>query len=270
MKKVVLFLFALSFLAYGSEVKSADDMKPEYNIVIWNLTDGPINNIVVAYGDQTFKISRMEGFTFKMRNFVDYDVPATVIFQWQDSEGNNNKKEAIMPSYKLDGDSLSSLFFRINAGNSVSIAWQGFGADEYFRAYSEIEFAVNTAASEMESLMDVNLVGKCPFLTVDEDGNDLCYEFSNAPPEKTCQATGKVFKNIRHFETLEDIIDIVIFLHNECDGEVSPYNGKPLFTKKADAAGQVAILVVGELEVRIIAYDNERNVITRVTVKKNK
>ena len=123
-------------------VMGADDIKPEYNIVIWNLTDEPIKNIVVAYGDETFKISRMESFTFKMRNFVDYDVPATVIFQWQDIQGNNHKKEATMPSYKLDVDSLSSLFLRINEGNSFSIAWQGYGADEYFGAYSKIEFAV--------------------------------------------------------------------------------------------------------------------------------
>ena len=248
----------------------ADDIKPEYNIVIWNLTDEPIKNIVVAYGDETFKISRMESFTFKMRNFVDYDVPATVIFQWQDIQGNNHKKEATMPSYKLDVDSLSSLFLRINEGNSFSIAWQGYGADEYFGAYSKIEFAVKTAASEMEVLMDVNLVGKCPFHTVDENGNDLCYEFANATPDKTCQATGGTNKNIRYFKTLEDIIDIVISLHNKCDGDLSPYNGKPLFTKKADAAGQVAILIVGELEVKIIAYDNQRNVIISVDVKNNK
>jgi hypothetical protein len=75
---------------------------------------------------------------------------------------------------------------------------------------------------------------------------------------------------MRYFKTLEDIIDIVIFLHNECDGDVSPYNGKPLFTKKADAAGQVAILKAGELEARIVAYDSERNVITSVNVGKNK
>ena len=270
MKKLVLFLFALSFLLYGYEARSAGDIKPEYNIVIWNLTDGPIKNIVVVYGNETFKISRMESFTFKMRNFVDYDVPATVIFQWQDNQGNNNKKEAIIPSYKLDIDSLSSLFLRINAGNSISVAWQGYGTDEYFRAYNEIEVAVETAASELEALIDVNLVGKCPFLTMDENGNDLCYEFANAPPEKTCQATGTTSKNIRYFKTLEDVIDIVIFLHNECDGDVSPYNGKPLFTKKADAAGQVAILKAGELEARIVAYDNERNVVTSVNVRKNK
>ena len=270
MKKVMIFLFALSFLMFGYEARSADDIKPEYNIVIWNLTDGPIKNIVVVYGNETFKISRMEGFTFKMRNFVDYDVPATVIFQWQDIQGNNNRKEATIPSYKLDVNSLSSLFLRINEGNSISVAWQGYGAYEYFGAYNEIEFAVETAASELEALIDVNLVDKCPFLTVDENGNDLCYQFANAPPEKTCKATGTTSKNIRYFKTLEDVIDIVIFLHNECHGDVSPYNGKPLFTKKADVAGQVAILKAGELGARIVAYDNERNVITSVNVGKNK
>jgi hypothetical protein len=251
-------------------VTGADDIKPEYNIVIWNLTDGPIKNIVVVYGDETFKISRMGSFTFKMRTFVDYDVPATVIFQWEDIQGNKYKKKATMPPYKLDVDSLSSLFLRINAGNTFSIAWQGYGTDEYFSAYSKIEDAVRTAASEMEVLMDVNLVGKSPFLTVDENGNDLCYEFVNAPPEKTCQAAGATNKNIRYFKTLEDIVDIVIFLHNQCDGDVSPYNGKPLFTKMADAPGQVAILIVGELEAKIIGYDNERNIVTSVNVMKNK
>jgi hypothetical protein len=271
MKKVVwFFLVTLCFLVYNYEVKSADDIKPKYNIVIWNLTDAPIKNIVVTYGTETFMISRMESFTFKTRNFVDYNVPEIVIFQWKDIKGNNHQKEATMPSYKLDVDFLSSLFFRITEGNNISIAWQGYGAQEDSIDYSKIEFAVKTAASEMEALMDVNLVGKWPFQSVDKNGNDLCYEFTNAPSEKTCQAQGVTHTNIRYYKTLEDIIDIVIFLHNECDGDVSPFNRKPLFTKKADAAGQVAILIVGELEVRIIAYDNHPNVITSVKVKHNR
>ena len=179
-----------------------------------------------------------------MRNFVDYNVPETVIFQWKDMKGNNQKKEAAMPSYKLDVDFLSSLFFRITEGNNISIAWQDHGTDEDSIDYSKIEFAVKTAASEMEILMDANLVGKCPFLTVDKNGNDLCYEFINATSELTCQAVGETHTNIKYYETLEDIIDIVIFLHNERDGDVSPFNRKPLFTKKTDAAGQVAIAMV--------------------------
>ena len=131
MKKIVwFFLITLCFLVYGHEVKSADEVKPEYNIVIWNMTDAPVQNIVVTYGAETFKISRMESFTFKMRNFVDYSVPETVIFQWKDIEGNNHNKEATMPSYKLSVDFISNLFFRINEGNNISIEWQGFGAQE--------------------------------------------------------------------------------------------------------------------------------------------
>lgn len=66
MKKIALFfLVTLCFLVYSYEVKSADDIKPQYNIVIWNLTDAPTKNIVVTYGAETFRISRMESFTFK-------------------------------------------------------------------------------------------------------------------------------------------------------------------------------------------------------------
>lgn len=125
MKKIALFfLVTLCFLVYSYEVKSADDIKPQYNIVIWNLTDAPTKNIVVTYGTETFRIGRMESFTFKMRNFVNYNVPETVIFQWKDIKGNNHKKEATIPSHKLDVDFLSSLFFRITEGNNISIAWQ--------------------------------------------------------------------------------------------------------------------------------------------------
>jgi len=271
MKKIVLFFFVTAcFLVYSYEVKSADEIKPKYNIVIWNLTDAPINKIVVNYGTETFMINRMESFTFKMRNFVDYNVPEAVIFQWKDSKGNNHKKEATMPSYKLQVDFTSSLFFRITEGNNISIEWQGFGAQEDSIDYRKIEFAVKTAVSEMEVLMDVNLVGKWTFQTVDKHGNDLCYEFINATPEKTCKAQGVTHTNIRYYKTLEDLIDIVVSLHNEFDREVSPFNGKPLFTKKADAAGQIAILIVGELEVKIVAYDNDRNVIKSVNVKHNR
>ena len=129
MKKVVLFfLVTLCFSVYSYEVKSADDIKPQYNIVIWNLTDAHIKNIVVTYGTETFKISQMEDFSFKMRNFVDYNVPETVTFQWKDIKGNNHKKEATIPSHKLDIDSLSSLLLRITEGNNISIEWQGFDA----------------------------------------------------------------------------------------------------------------------------------------------
>jgi len=181
----------------------------------------------------------MESFTFKMRNFVDYNDPETVIFQWKDIKGNNHKKEATMPSYKLDVDFLSSLFFRITEGNNISIAWQGFGAEEDSTDYRKIDLAVKSAASEMEVLMDVNLVGKGTFQTVDKNGNDLCYEFINASPAKTCRASGVTHANIRYYKTLEDIIDIVTSLHNGFDGEVSPFNGSHYLPKKQMQPGKL-------------------------------
>jgi hypothetical protein len=59
----------------------------------------------------------MEGF---------YEKSRIVFFSylWKDIKGNNHKKEAAMPSHKLDVYFLSSLFFRITEGNNISIAWQ--------------------------------------------------------------------------------------------------------------------------------------------------
>ena len=71
---------------------------------------------------------------------------------------------------------------------------------------------------------------------------------------------------------------LMILINEENENLFTRADGKPYTpqqvneyfkTKKADAAGQVAILKAGELEARIVAYDNEHNVITSVNVRKN-
>jgi len=72
---------------------------------------------------------------------------------------------------------------------------------------------------------------------------------------------------IKYYQTLDDIIGIILYSQNKVDKKVSPYNSKPFFTKKAEAPGQVAILIVGNLEVKVVAYDEDGKIIEEVNIK---
>lgn len=164
---------------------------------------------------------------------------------------------------------MPTIVFSIVKGNDVSIEWQGDGGNQaHINDEKTMKDAVKASSPEIKNLIELFSV-KGAYLTVDENYNDLCYQHSNPIDDSTCANLAKSNSKVKYYKTLEDIIDMVIYSHNKVDKEVSPYNSKPLFTREADAAGQIAILIVGNLEVKIVAYDKDGKKITEANVKGN-
>ena len=251
------------------EKKGEAFFKPLYNIVIQNETDGVINAITVNYGSETFNIDQIEGQKFKIRNFVDYNVPETVIFQWQNALGQKYRKEIPVPEHQLEAYFQSTIIFSVEEGNEVSIEWQGHGVDTALLSdESKMKDAIKESKFQIQALIDI-FAARGAYVTVDENFDDLCYQHVHPIDDSTCELLGEKGSKIRYYQTLDDIVDIILYSQNKVDKKVSPYNSKPLFTKKADVSGQIAILIVGELEVRVVAYDEDGKIIEEVNIKGN-
>lgn len=107
------------------------------------------------------------------------------------------------------------------------------------------------AVSELQSWLDAIMAGD-PYLTVDADGNAVCWEAPNPDPAKTCDAIYQM-TGTAYAATADDVIDKAI-AHHANKGERSCFVGTiSLFAEGTPQAGQI-VLTAGTSAIGIHGY----------------
>ena len=122
-----------------------------------------------------------------------------------------------------------------------------------------LEASAKGAVTELQAALD-DYISKTAMIFLDGPGAEMCYEYLDATPKRTCLALyGPDIPMTKYNPNLLDILDAIVLHHNAGKQEVSPYTGESLFKTMQSLDGTEKGLVVISNSVELNGRASDRS-----------
>ncbi|MBF0537852.1 MAG: type II secretion system protein [Nitrospirae bacterium] len=119
-------------------------------------------------------------------------------------------------------------------------------------AVRTIEASAKGAIAEIQQYLDAYHSGG-PFIALDNTGQEICVQYSNAGSLSTCQAIFNQGNNGNVYSNINDIINYVL-AHHQGRKDVDPHSGSVFMFVSSAAPWTIALTPLGASGISVVGY----------------